>query len=184
MRDGQWVLLQEPFDFGQSNYLSVRSLQGILRSVLFPEAVPKGERFRLTEDDRRFLYTYMSMLPRESAEPAYPDRQEHPDSYVKFFLFGDSREPIPPRFRVFNKVGEAYGYLIDDAYVVDFEAGVEFLLTAVVHVNADQVFNDDAYEYDEVGMPFLARLGRAVYEHERRRARPRRPDLSRFRVHP
>ena len=126
----------------------------------------------------------MSMLPRESTEPAYPDRDEHPDSYVKFFLFGDSKERIPSRIRVFNKVGDAYGYLIDDAYVVDFEAGVEFLLTAVIHVNADQVFNDDAYEYDEIGMPFLARLGRAVYEHELRRERPRRPDLSRFRVHP
>jgi hypothetical protein len=51
-------------------------------------------------------------------------------------------------------------------------------------VNADGVFNDDAYEYDEIGMPFLARLGRAVYEHELRRERPRRPDLSRFRVNP
>jgi hypothetical protein len=182
MRDGQ--LVEQPFDFSQSNYLSVRSLQGILRSVLFPDAVPKRERFRLTEGDYRFLHTSMSMLPRESAEPAYPDRQEHYDSYVKYFLFGDSKEPIPSRFRVFNKVGEAYGYLIDDAYVVDFEAGVEFLLTAVVHVNADGVFNDDAYEYDEIGMPFLARLGRAVYEHELRRERPRRPDLSRFRVNP
>jgi hypothetical protein len=182
LRDGQ--LVEQPFDFSQSNYLSVRTLQGVLRSVLFPEAVPKRERFRLTEGDYRFLYASMSMLPRESAEPAYPDRQEYHDSYVKYFLFGDSKEPIPSRLRIFNKVGEAYGYLIDDAYVVDFEAGVEFLLTAVVYVNADQVFNDDAYEYDEIGMPFLARLGRAVYEHELRRERPRRPDLSRFRVNP
>jgi hypothetical protein len=181
LRDGK--LVEQPFDFSYSSYLSVPDLQGILRRVLFPEAVPEGERFRLTEDDYRFLYTYMSMLPRESTEPAYPDRDEHPDSYVKFFLFGDSKERIPSRFRIFNKVGDAYGYLIDNAYVVDFEAGVEFLLTAVIHVNADQVFNDDAYEYDEVGMPFLARLGRAVYEHELRRERPRRPDLSRFRVH-
>jgi len=66
---------------------------------------------------------------------------------------------------------------------VDFESGVEFLLTAVLQVNANQIYNDDTYEYDEVGMPFLARLGRAVYEYERRRQRPRRPDLSRFRVH-
>lgn len=182
MRDGKLVL--GPFDFSRSNYLSVRTLQGVLRSVLFPESVPKKERFRLTEDDYRFLYTYMSMLPRESVEPAYPDRGECYDSYVKYFIFGDSKVPIPAHIRIFNKVGEAYGYLIDDAYVVDFDAGVEFLLTAVILVNADQVFNDDAYEYDEIGLPFLARLGRAVYEHELRRERPRRPDLSRFRVHP
>jgi len=103
---------------------------------------------------------------------------------VKFLLFGDSMEPIPASIRIFNKVGQAYGYLIDNAYVVDFEAGVEFLLTAVIQVNANQIYNDDTYEYDEIGFPFLARLGRAAYEHELRRERPRRPDLSRFRVHP
>jgi beta-lactamase family protein len=182
IRDGKLVL--EPFDFSHSNYLSVRTLQGVLRSVLFPEAVPENERFHLTEDDYRFLYASLSMLPRESAEPAYPDREEFYDSYGKYFLFGDSKGPIPPHIRIFNKVGEAYGYLIDDAYVVDFDAGIEFLLTAVILVNADGIFNDDKYEYDEIGRPFLARLGRAVYEHELRRERPRRPDLTRFRAHP
>jgi hypothetical protein len=67
-----------------------------------------------------------------------------------FVFFEGERVLYPSRMRVFNKVGDAYGYLIDDAYVVDFEAGVEFLLTAVIHVNADHVFNDDAYEYDEI----------------------------------
>ena len=181
IRDGR--LVNEPMDFSHSNYLSVESLQAILRAILFAEAVPDEQRFRLSDDDHRFLYRCMSMLPRESAEPAYPDRETHYDSYVKFFLFGDSREPIPGHIRIFNKVGGAYGYLIDNAYVVDFEAGLEFLLTAVIQVNANRVYNDDAYEYQEVGHPFLARLGEAVYRHELRRERPRRPDLSRFQVH-
>ena len=143
--------------------------------------MPEEQRFRLSDDDLRFLYRYMSMLPRESTEPAYPDREAHYDSYVKFLLFGSSKEPMPTHIRIFNKVGGAYGYLIDNAYVVDFEAGVEFLLTAVVQVNANGIYNDDTYEYDEVGYPFLARLGEAVYRHELGRDRPRRPDLSRFR---
>jgi hypothetical protein len=171
-------------DFSHSNYISVESLQGILRSVLFPGAVPEKERFRLTDADYGLLYRSLSMLPRESVDPAYPDRDEHYDSYVKFFLFGDSRQRIPDHVRIFNKSGEAYGYLLDDAYVVDFEAGVEFLLTAVLQVNANQIYNDDQYEYEEIGVPFLARLGQAVYEYELGRERPRRPDLSRFQVHP
>jgi hypothetical protein len=125
----------------------------------------------------------MSMPPRESLEPAYPDRETHPDGYVKFFLFGNTAAPIPEGIRVFNKVGQAYGYLIDNAYVVDFDAGVEFLLTAAIQVNRNRIYNDDNYEYDEVGFPFLANLGRAVLQYERGRERPRRPDLSRFRVH-
>jgi hypothetical protein len=181
-RDGK--LVEEPIDFSHSNSLSVESLQGILKAVLFPEALPRDQRFRLTRDDYRFLYRSMSMLPRESVEPAYPDRDEHYDSYVKFFLFGDSKDPMPSSIRIFNKVGQAYGFLIDNAYVVDFDAGVEFLLTAVIQTNANQIYNDDTYEYEEIGLPFLARLGRAVHEHELGRQRPRRPDLSQFRVHP
>ncbi len=180
MRDGR--LVPEPLDFRHSNYVSVESLQGILRSVLFPESVPAERRFHLTEDDYRFLYRCMSMLPRESAEPAYPDREAYPDSYGKLLIFGDSRDPIPGHVRIFNKVGQAYGYLIDNAYVVDFEAGVEFLLTVVVQVNQNGIYNDDHYEYDEVGVPFVANLGRAVYRHELERDRPRRADLSRFRL--
>jgi hypothetical protein len=181
-RDGR--LVPGPMDFSHSNSISVGSLQGILRSVLFPDAVPARQRFRLTDADEGLLYRSMSMLPRESVDPAYPDRDEHYDSYVKFFLFGDSKGQIPDHVRIFNKSGEAYGYLLDDAYVVDFEAGVEFLLTAVLQVNANQIYNDDEYEYEEVGVPFLARLGQAVYEYELGRERPRRPDLSRFRVLP
>jgi hypothetical protein len=174
-------LVEEPFDFSHSNFVSIESLQGILRTALFPESVPPERRFHLGEDDYRFLYRSMAMLPRESVEPEYPDREEHYDSFVKYLLYGDSRQPIPDHVRIFNKVGQAYGYLLDDAYVVDFEAGIEFLLTAVIQVNANQIYNDDTYEYDTVGLPFLANLGRAVYAHELVRPRPRRPDLSRFR---
>ena len=43
---------------------------------------------------------------------------------------------------------------------------VEFMVSATILVNQDGIFNDDAYEYDEVGIPFLAALGRALYEFE------------------
>jgi hypothetical protein len=174
-------LINSPKDFSQSNYISIENLQGILKTVLFPEAVRAKQRFHLREDDYRFLYKYMSMLPRESDYPKY-DTTQYYDSYVKYFMFGDSKQPIPPHIRIFNKVGQAYGYLTDNAYIVDFESKIEFLLTAVIYVNEDQILNDDKYEYDEVGIPFLANLGRAIYEYEKRRARKYLPDLERFRV--
>ena len=123
----------------------------------------------------------MSMLPRECPHPQY-DPKKYYDSYVKFFLFGDSKAPMPDSVRIFNKVGLAYGYVTDNAYIVDFERGVEFLLTAVVLVNENGIFNDGAYEYDEVGLPFLAELGRVIYAYELERQRAHRPDLSKWRV--
>ncbi|MGB3849144.1 MAG: serine hydrolase [Tunicatimonas sp.] len=177
-------LINEPKDFSGNNTLSVRILQDILKSVLFPEAVPEAQRFNLTDDDYRFVYRYMSQLPRETAYPNYASdtTEDYYDSYSKFFLFGDSKDEINDNVRIFNKIGQAYGYLTDNAYVVDFDNNVEFMLTAVIHVNKNQIYNDNEYEYDEVGLPFLAKLGQAVLDYERQRERKYQPDLRRFRV--
>jgi hypothetical protein len=45
------------------------------------------------------------------------------------------------------------------------------MLSAVLYVNSDGVLNDDRYDYDTVGFPFLRDLGRRVYEAELRRKR-------------
>ena len=57
--------------------------------------------------------------------------------------------------------------------------GMEF---ATIFTNANQTFNDDTYEYDEIALPFMRDLGKAIYEIELQRERPHRPDLGRFRV--
>jgi len=175
-------LVQQPKDFRSSNYFSLKDMQSVLRNVLFPETVPEEQRFNLTEDDYNFLYKYMSMLPGESRYPFYNDYTHYWDAYVKFFMFGDKQDTIPSNIRIFNKVGLAYGFIIDNAYVVDFENNVEFFLSAVVYVNEDEIFNDDKYEYDSIGFPYLANLGRVIYEYELNRDREHLPDLSRFKI--
>lgn len=172
-------LVNEPFDFRQRNYIALQDLHDIVQAVMFPDAVPDQRRFRMSEDDYRFVWRCMSELPRESTFPSYPEK-DYQDGYVKFLLYGDTKERIPGHIRIFNKVGNAYGFLTDAAYIVDFENGVEFLLAATVHVNANEVFNDGVYEYDAVGFPFLANLGRVVYAHELQRARKHRPDLTKL----
>ncbi|MBX2928258.1 MAG: serine hydrolase [Saprospiraceae bacterium] len=170
-------LVNEPFDFRQRNYIALQDLHDIVQAVMFPDAVPDQRRFRMSEDDYRFVWRCMSELPRESDYPSYPEK-DYEDGYVKFLLYGDTKERIPGHIRIFNKVGNAYGFLTDAAYIVDIENGVEFLLAATVHVNANEIFNDGVYEYDAVGFPFLANLGRVVYAHELQRARKHRPDLT------
>ncbi len=174
-------LVEAPKDFAGSNYMSVEVLQDLLVAALFPDTRPAYRRFDLRADDHAFLHRCMSMLPRECPHPTY-DPEKYYDSYVKFFLFGDSKDPMPANVRIFNKVGLAYGYMVDNAYVVDLEANVEFLLTAVLLVNENGIFNDGVYEYDEVGFPFLAELGRVIYEYELQRERTHAPDLSRWRL--
>lgn len=176
-------LVHQGFDFTHKNYFPLDEQQLLLRGIMFPESVPKQQRFALTTADYDFLYKYMSMSPLESKNPRYPDADSAGawDSYCKFLMFGDHKKPMPKHIRIFNKVGDAYGFLIDNAYIVDFEQNIEFFLSAVIYCNSDEIFNDDKYDYHQVGFPFLANLGRLVYDFEVKRERKRKPDLSRFR---
>ncbi len=175
-------LIQKPFDFTYKNSYPLQEQQEILKAILFPNAIDAKRRFNLTQDDRQFVMKYMSQLPRETQEPAYYKDSTLYDAYCKFLLFGDDPTPIPNNIRVFNKVGDAYGYLIDNAYIVDFENGVEFMLSAVINTNTDGIYNDGKYEYKTIGYPFMKNLGQVIYDYERKRKTKHKPDLSEFRI--
>jgi hypothetical protein len=173
-------LIEEPFDFTAHNNLSLEDLQQVLQSILFPASVPPKQRFKLTDDDYSFLRRYLSQFPSETPYPYY-DSSLFYDSYVKFF-FRDSTRHLPPGLRVFNKVGWAYGFLTDVSYIVDFSNQVEFMLAATIYVNSDGVLNDNKYDYDTIGYPFLYQLGQAVYRYELERKRKHKSDLTLFKI--
>ena len=178
--DARDSLINEPIDFTGANNLPLEYLQQMLQSVMFPESVAMRQRFNLSKDDYRFLYQYLSQYPSETNYPKY-DSSEYYDSYVKFFFRRGSRQ-IPPYIRVFNKVGWAYGFLIDVSYVADFKNRIEYMLTATVYVNSDGILNDDKYDYDETGWPFMNELGQTIYQYELKRARKYKPDLKKFEI--
>ena len=179
--NSQDSLINEPIDFTTANNLTVYHLQQLLQSVMFPNSVPENRRFHLTRDDYDFLYRYLSQYPSETDHPKY-DAGLYYNSYVKFF-FKQGSHDIPNYVRVFNKVGWAYGCLTDVSYVVDFKNNVEFMLTATIYVNSDGVMNDNKYDYDSIGYPFLYRLGQCIYNYELKRTKKYKPDLSRFNIH-
>ncbi len=173
-------LIRQPFDFTDKNFFALEDQQAMLKAVLFPDAVPPKSRFNFTPNDYAFLRQYLSQLPRETTYPQYDST--YYDSYCKFLLTGDHKESFPKSIRIFNKVGDAYGYLIDNAYIVDFERGVEFMLSVVIACNSDGVFNDNKYDYDSVGFPFMGNLGRVIFDYDAKRKRQWRPDLRVFQV--
>ncbi|MDH5610454.1 MAG: hypothetical protein OEY56_13330, partial [Cyclobacteriaceae bacterium] len=173
-------IIDQPFDFTFKNCFPLEEQHRMLRAVIFPEYETTGT-FDLTREDYRFLHYYMGLLPRESGMPAYSDTSRYWDSYIKLLLYGSRPGvAIPANIRIFNKPGLAYGYAIDNAYIVDFDNDIEFMLSAVVHANANQVYNDGMYEYDSVAFPFLEQLGSRIYELERNRPKKHKPDLSYF----
>ncbi|MEQ9561550.1 MAG: serine hydrolase [Woeseiaceae bacterium] len=172
--------LDRPKDFSGNNVFPLQDQHDVMQALMFPQYVTEQRRFRLTEDDYRFVYRNMSAYPGKSGIAEYTDPAQYPDGYVKFLMYGGSAATIPDNIRIFNKPGDAYGFLTDCAYIVDFEHGVEFLLAATIYTNENGTFNDDTYEYDEIALPFLRDLGMAIYEIERAREREYAPDLGRF----
>ena len=77
-------------------------------------------------------------------------------------------------------MGKAYGFLTDATYFADLENGIEFMLSGTIHCNSDEIFNDDKYDYDIIGLPFMKDVGRLIYQHELSRTKKNIPDLSKF----
>ena len=172
------VLVKSPMDFSVKNFFNLDEQQRLLRQIIFPSTTPENNRLDLTRNDYVFLYEWMSKLPRESHYPTYPDYDKYYDSFCKFFMYGSIKEQIPDYIRIFNKVGWAYGFLTDNAYIIDTKNGVEFFLSAVIYVNENQILNDDVYEFKEKGLPFFTELGNRIYEYELNRKRTVKPDFS------
>lgn len=152
------TLINKPMDFSLKNYLPLSSLHNLMKQLMFPSAFEKEKRFQLSKTNRDFILKSMSNLPFEVGY----DRKEYYDSYVKFFMFGDSKKTIPKSIKIYNKVGYAYGYLTDCAYIINKTSGKKYIITATIHVNNNKVFNDNKYEYETIGIPFLAELGRQL----------------------
>lgn len=173
--------VDEPLDFTLKNRWPIKYAHLLTQWIMFPESQPENNRLLLSASDYNFLRKYMSMLPGESRFPRY-DTAEYWPTYVKFLMTGSEKGEWPyPNVRIFNKVGDAYGFLLDAAYVADFEKNVEFMLSAAIYCNSDEVLNDDHYDYDSVGFPFMKALGQLIYQYECGRQRKKVPDLSGFR---
>ena len=178
--DSKEQLVNKPYSFENKNVFTIKDQQALMKRLMMPEAYGANERFNLSKDDYKLIYTYMSKLPTESDFPKY-DAKEFWPSYAKMLFYGREKNAVmDPAIRSFNKYGDSYGFIIDNAYIVDFKNNVEFFLTAVVQSNEDGIYNDGKYEYETVCYPFMKNLGQSIYEHELQRKKSHQPDLSKY----
>ena len=165
-----------PLDFSLKNAYPLQAQHEFLKRLMLPEAYPAKDRFNLSKGDYDFLYRYLSMYPTESKDPIYNGQYA---TYCKFLYYGSEKNAnLNPSIRIFNKVGDAYGFLLDNAYVVDFDKKIEFIVTAVLLCNEDEIFNDSIYDYFSIGFPFYKNLGQVIYDYEVKRPKKHQPDLN------
>jgi hypothetical protein len=175
-------MVNKPFSMKNKNAFSISDQQRLMRKLIFPEAFPENERYNLTPADYKLIYTYMSKLPTESTFPKYNPEEFWP-TYTKMLYYGRAKDALlDSDIRIFNKYGDSYGFIIDNAYFVDFKKNIEYFLTAVVQSNEDGIYNDEKYEYESICYPFMKNLGKTIYEFELGRARKYTPDLKAFKM--
>ena len=155
-----------PFNFKTKNKASLRDLDGVMKRIIYPNLFQEQDRINLSDQDYNFLRYWMSRFTFEDIGIEYQKDSQYFDSYNKFFIYGDSTNTIDRKIRIYNKVGVAYGALTDISYIRDYQKNIEFFLSATIYVNQNQIVNDNIYEYDDLGIPFLAELARQVYKLE------------------
>ena len=146
-------LQNKPMDFSGKNYFSINELNNVLICLFFPE-VSKNKKFNLSKSQNLLIQKFMSSTPFDMGF----DKNIYPNNYNKFFIYGDKDGMINDN--IFNKVGNAYGYSIDNAYIYEEKSDRHFVLTASIYTNGNNILNDNKYEYHEIGIPFLAEIGR------------------------
>jgi len=161
--DSLGILVNEPFDFSKKNFVSLSNLLKILEAGVRPDLIPRYRQLELNRSYKKSLLETMSLLPVQLPTPF----DTLTDNYVKFFLYGSDRQvDIPASMKIKNKVGWAYGYLSDIAYIENTEKDIHFFLAATIHVNENLIYNDGIYEYETIGLPFFDELGDLVYNYE------------------
>ena len=158
------TLIKKPMDFSKKNFFPLEKQHEVMKRLIFPETFDKQDRFNISNTTRERILETMQTLPKNAGYD-----ENYYDSYVKFFIYGDSKKPIPEHIKIYNKVGYAFGTLTETAFIEDSKNNIRFFLSATILVNKNEIFNDDIYEYDTIGIPFLAELGRAFYELEMNR---------------
>jgi hypothetical protein len=168
------VLKDGPKNFTYSNYIPLSEMNEFMKRFFFPTET--FTNWHLTKDDFKFLKRNMAMVPRLNANPIY-EEEKYPDAYMKYFMNGGTTDKIPSNIRVFNKLGQYFGWTSDAAYIVDYSSGVEFFLAAVIYTNTKHIAADNETEYKNIATPFMAQLGKAFYEFELNRKKVITPHI-------
>lgn len=159
LKDGQKV--SGAMSFIYKNRATLNDLMGALARVVRPDLTLPGTPFDLTDAQRAMLVETLKMNPGDSQDPRY-ERARYPDDYAKFFLNGLTPVIAKGELSLHSKSGLAYGFATDNAYIVDARTGRVFFLAATIYADSDGTINDNQYEYDSIGLPWLADVAEAV----------------------
>lgn len=157
-------ILDESLNFSKKNRFSITDMHNLIKYIFYPEIFDKANAFNLNVEDYDFIRYWMSRFTYEDIGEKFIGDENFFETYNKFFIHGDEQSVSNEQIRVYNKIGQAYGTSIDNGLIKNYQNNVEFILTSTIYTNKNKVINDNLYEYDDIAVPFLAKLSRAIYK--------------------
>jgi len=158
-------IVQGPRDFSYLNFMPLANIHDLLIRLVYPVVYP--DTLRITKDDRLFLLESLVAKPCECSIRKIADDKSFYDHYTNYLYYGSDRKIVENKaLKIYNIVGQSYGFLADVAYFQDDTNNVVFFLSAVIYTNSSEIIGNNGYEYDSVGFPFLRDLGKCIYNYE------------------
>jgi hypothetical protein len=156
-RDESGRVVDGPMDFTNKNRVTLADLQTLLVALVRPD-LAEGPLPKLSASDREALVQILETLPSELKARRLGKAL---DDVHKPLRAAVQAELPDDKIRVIGKGGHAYGFVVENAYVVDETTGRSFFVAAAVYAN-DSGVGDDRYEYTTVAGPFVQRLGHVL----------------------
>lgn len=159
-------IIAKPMAFAERNRISLVDLQDTLALIVRPDlatALGRKDVPRIRDADREVLMTALAAIPSRVLGSKGSADVQPLDELHKPALAGATKTGRP--LKVYSKGGRAYGFLVENACIVDKTQHRGFFLTMTIEVNETGVVGDDRYPYDEVGMPFFVKTAELVTRH-------------------
>lgn len=166
-KKGKRIIRQKvPKSFAHHNDWPLDYSHQLVKYLIFDEYMGI---LNLSPAHRDSLIKYMGSYPREYPEIFYHtaiNPRDYYDSWKKFFIYGGKYSKIDAdTLRSINIIGRAYGFLSETAYIIDFKNNIDFIISASIYANPDDVMNG-RYSYD-IGYLIFYQISRLIYEYEK-----------------
>ena len=158
-------IIDSPKDFSNSNFFPLQNMHDLLIGLIYPSLCKSP--FLITNKNREFVLECLSAKPSECSIDKIKNDTTFYDNYTNYLFYGSENKGTRNDYlKIYNIVGQSYGFLSDVAYFQDTENEIEFFLSSVIYTNSSEVVGNNGYEYDTIGFPFLRDLGKAIYSYE------------------
>ncbi len=174
-------LMNSPRDFSDHNRVLLSDLHEMMQRLIFPEIFSNEDKFKMDSKSYKFLIKKLGIYPSEHLQPLDSVYDLWEDGRNIFLFNGDDSTDINPKFRMVNITGQAYGFSNDCMYFTDNETKTEFFLSVRIYTNKNEILGDDKYEYEEIAMPLMKKIGEYFFEMEKKRKKEVLPEFTLFR---